>query len=61
MARSSTPKTAIGSLPDHKFVEFTKQTDDYARLPEITNASAGFGYLLDVFVDNYIALVIPTS
>jgi hypothetical protein len=49
-----------GSLDDHKFLPWTELHDDYLTLPLDTN-NADLRFLLEVFMDDYIGLAIPTS
>ena len=53
-------ETPVGSLTDHKFVEHAAQGADYGALPA-TSTDKRLAYLLEVYVDDYIALAIPTS
>ena len=54
-------ETEVGSLPVHKFAEFTRGGKDYEELPVTAPIKDPFAYLVEVFVDDYIALAIPTS
>ena len=49
----------IGSISDHKFVSLAAQGDDFDNLSNYW-AENRLSYLLEVFVDDYIALAIPT-
>ena len=52
----------VGALPRHKFEHHTMSAAEVAILPDGTDWSpAGFAYLLEVYVDDYIALAIPTT
>ena len=53
-------QTPVGSLPMHKFMKYTTTVKDYRKLPQ-NKEKNGFGYMLEVFVDNYIALSTPSS
>lgn len=48
----------MGSLPDHKFVGHLTQGEDFDKLTE-GEGSDRLKYLLEVYVDDYISLVIP--
>ena len=47
------------TLPHHKFITHTNIRSNYASLPNSSNDQA-LWYLLEVYMDNYIALAIPT-
>lgn len=50
----------MGSLPPHKFLPLTQLNNDITTLPEgLTNDS--FRFLLEVYMDDYIGLAIPTT
>ena len=53
-------ETPVGSLPDHKFIEHTIQGKDVATLPQ-TSSDKSLSYMVEVYVDDYISLAIPTS
>ena len=53
-------ETQVGSLPPHKFESHTEATAEYLALPERSHATA-LKYLLEVYVDDYISLAIPTA
>ena len=44
----------------HKSTKYSTTCKDYKKLPP-TNKDDIFGYMLEVYVDNYIALAMPTS
>ncbi len=50
-------ETALGSLPPHKFLGNSAYTD----LPEHSQSNGGFRYLLEVYVNDFISLVISAS
>ena len=54
-------ETAIGSIPPHKFTNHVIGNSAYEALPEHDDNNNTFRYLLEVYVDDYVALVIPTS
>jgi hypothetical protein len=56
--------TKVGLLPAHKFTHYTQGDDEATLLPgEETGARSGRGlrYSVDVYVDNFMSIVIPTS
>ena len=52
--------TPVGLLPWHKCVPFTQASKDYKSLPAL-NVSLPLWYLIEVFVDGYIALAMATG
>jgi hypothetical protein len=54
-------ETSLGSLPPHKFTHFVIGNEAYEELPEQDEHGTPFRYLLEVYVDDFISLVIPTS
>ena len=53
-------ETPVGSLPDHKFIGHLAQGKDLKSLP-VESKEKSLDYLLEVYVDDYVALVISTS
>ena len=53
-------KTPVGSLLMHKFTRYTTTGKDYKN-PPLTKKGNGLGYMLELYVDDYIALAVPTS
>ena len=53
-------ETEVGSLPNHKFLRFARGSDAYNALPRKSDAK-DLRYLMEVYVDDYISLAIPTS
>ncbi len=51
----------IGTLPPHKFTNYVTGNQTYDKLPERDDSKNNFRYLLEVYVDNFVNLVIPTS
>ena len=49
----------LNSLPDHKFLPRTQQHDDINTLP--LDSTTPFKFVLEVYMDDFIGLVIPTS
>lgn len=49
----------LGSLPTHKFEQYSFPRD--MGVGDTPSAVRSFGYLLEVYVDDYMSLVIPTS
>ncbi len=56
-------ETPVGSLTPHNFVHHVMGSDEFQALPANTpNGRAnGFLYVLEVYVDDFISIVIPTS
>jgi hypothetical protein len=54
-------ETKMGSLPPHKFTHYVIGNKAYEDLPERDKIGNLFQYLLEVYVDDYISLIIPTS
>ena len=53
--------TEVGSLPTHKFEKYAVGNVDYATLPDCTATETGFLYMVEVYVDDFMSLVIPVS
>jgi hypothetical protein len=51
----------MGSLPTHKFEKYAVGDADYATLPECTATKTGFLYMVEVYVVDFMSLVIPVS
>jgi hypothetical protein len=54
-------KTPMNSLPPHKFVKYTTGDPEYEALPESQKGNNGYVYMLEVYVDNFMSLIIPVS
>jgi hypothetical protein len=54
-------KTGIGMRPCHKFEHYATGLKDYEVLPPATRGKPKLWYMLEVYVDDFISLVIPTS
>jgi hypothetical protein len=54
--------TPIGSLPCHKFVKHVSGDKEFNALRTTLMATApnGFWYALEVYVDNFMSIVVPT-
>jgi hypothetical protein len=53
--------TPVASLPYHKLTKYIIGNQDFNALPESTEQSTGFVYMAEVYVDNFMSLVIPMS
>ncbi len=53
-------KTAVGSRPAHNFINHTAQGADFDNLPT-TSEDETLRYMLEVYMDDYISLAVPTS
>ncbi len=51
----------VGSLSTHKFKKYVVGNAKYNALPETSAPSNGFLYMVEVYVDNFMSLVIPVS
>jgi hypothetical protein len=51
----------MGSLPCHKFGEYIEGGEDFAVLPTASPRNGDMKFLLEVFVDDFMSLVIATS
>ena len=49
----------LGTLPQHKFAPHATQGEDFNSMPRASKDTR-LNYLLEVFVDDYISLAIPT-
>lgn len=51
----------LGSLEPHKFLPLTELVTDINDLPQATTDSDDWRFMLEVYMDDYIGLAIPTS
>jgi hypothetical protein len=51
----------VGTLPQHKFEQYIIGDANYDALPETSIHNTGFVYMVKVYVDNFMSLVIPIS
>jgi hypothetical protein len=54
-------KNPIHLLSPHKFVKYTIGGPEYEALPESQKGNNGYVYTLEVYVDNFMSLIIPAS
>ncbi len=56
-------ETPVGSLTPHKFIQHVIGSNEFRALPANTpnGGSDGFLYAVEVYVDNFVSIVIPTS
>ena len=54
-------ETGIGTLPNHKFEQYTSGAEAFDTLPAVADINNGFKYALEVYVDDFISIVIPAS
>ena len=55
-------ETPVGSLPPHKFEEHTKSAPEFQSLSaDSSGANEDLRYMVEVYVDDFIGLAIPTS
>jgi hypothetical protein len=51
----------VGTLPQHKFEKYVICNADYDALPKTSIHNTGFVYMVEVYVNNFMSLVIPVS
>ena len=51
----------LSSLPEHKFEKYMRGSEDYNNIPASSERDAELRYMLEVFVDDFMSLVIATS
>ena len=51
----------MGTLAEHKFVDLTEVNSDIAELKKKEISKEPFNCMLEVYMDDYIALAIPKS
>jgi len=54
-------ETEIGTLPSHKFDKHVSENDATRELPYTPLTNKRMRYLIEVYVDNFMAIVIPTT
>jgi hypothetical protein len=54
-------ETAVNLLPCHKFKKYIVEAMEFANLLELELNVQGFWYMVEVYVDNFMSLVIPVS
>jgi hypothetical protein len=54
-------KTKLGTLLPHKFTKYMIGNQAYGDLPKRDENDNAFRYLLEVYVDDFVSIVIPTS
>jgi hypothetical protein len=54
-------ETGIRTLPNHKFEHYTSGAEACDTLPAVADINNGFRYALEVYVDDFISIVIPAS
>jgi hypothetical protein len=54
-------ETKIGTLPSHKFDDLLSADDAVGELPDTPATNKFMRYLIEVYVDNFMAIVIPTT
>ena len=52
-------ETPVVSLAQHKFVKLTEVNSEFTELPKKDTLNETFNYMLEVYMDNYIALYTP--
>jgi hypothetical protein len=52
-------ETLVNSLPRHKFEKHVVEAPEYAKFPETGDDSDKFLYMAEVYVDDFMSLVIP--
>ena len=51
----------IGSRKDHVFLNYTQTTDEYKRLPTVSTTEKPLRYIMEVYMDDFITLAIPSN
>ncbi len=51
----------IGTLPSHKFDKLVSADDAVGELPDMPTTNKHLRYLIEVYVNNFMAIVIPTT
>ena len=54
-------QSKIGTLPDNKFLEYTKGSPEYKTLPDVSADGRTLKFMIEVYVDNYINLAMVRS
>ena len=54
-------ETPVSSLPPHKFIKYSMTSDAVRELPVANGTKTGFSYMIEVFVDDFMSLVIPVT
>jgi hypothetical protein len=54
-------KIPVTSLPQHKFTKYVISNQNYDALPHSTETTWFFFYMVEVYVDQFMSLVIPVS
>ena len=54
-------ESPIGTLPTHKFESHTTVAQEFRSLPKFSPSTEELRYMIEVYVDDYIGIAIPTS
>jgi hypothetical protein len=54
-------KMLVNLLPQHNFEKYVVGDAKYKQLPEVHNVTDGFVYMVKVYVDDFMSIVIPLS
>ena len=54
-------QSRLGSLPNHKFLKYTKGSPEYEALPERSTDERSLKFMIEVYVDDYIHLATAHS
>ena len=54
-------ETPVATLPQHKFQKYVMGDEQVQRLPQTSKDDTGFVYMVEVYVDDFMSLVIPVS
>ena len=52
-------ETTVGSLEPHKFQPLTETDPAFQALPDTAEGNTSWGYVIEVYVDDYMAIAIP--
>ena len=54
-------ETQVSSLPAHKFIKHVMTSETIQELPAIGEEETGFMYMVEVYVDDFMSMVIPVT
>ena len=54
-------ETPVSSLPTHKFINHVMTSERVNELPKTGEEQSGFAYMVEVYVDDFMSIVIPVT
>ena len=54
-------ETDVSSLPTHKFIKHVMTSNTIQELPDTGREETGFNYMVEVYVDDFMSIVIPVT